>query len=436
MKLKSILGVTCAATVMFASCSNEDNPNEFIKGDKDAHLNIAVAFPKVETRSVVDGNATTDELKVTNVTVFIFENGAAASGSGQTFTADKFDATTENLYTLKEENKILTTNGTKNIYVGINLPTSMQSFTTESALAKAIAVSASDLQGANGSAMFSTKVEKRLLEAVEAGGSTPQKNIVAVEVERLVAKVAVSHGSTTSYTKDNVTYTIDKFAVGQDGSEMYPMKVVNSGKLITPYKRNGAPTTLFNINANNTASNGLVGAYAIENATEKGTSGEATYAVVRASFKPAKLHELDGTTIKEVAYALNSDNNIWVVRYEGDVYFAATETIADAICANLSTLNPTLKATKEEYKGSYCYYYVYLNKDDAGKKLELHRNDFIHISIDGVNGLGTSGDTATNGETPVDPANPNEPVVKTATSLIVSITTKAWNYSTKAVTLE
>lgn len=436
MRLKSILAVACAATMMFASCSNDDNSNGFVKGDKEAQLNIAIAFPQAETRTVSDANATADELEITDITVFIFENGVAAPGNGTVIGADKFDEPTNNVYTLKESDRITTTNGTKNIYVGVNLPNSMKGFTSENELSKALTVVPADLQSARGSAMFSVSTVSKYLKESAAAEPTPLDNQVEVEVERLVAKVAVSHGTSSSYTVDGVTYTVDKFAVGQYGTSMFPSKVVKDGKLITPYERTAAPTNLFDVNAAGTAQNQLLSNYVIENATENLLGGEATYAVVRASFAPEKLSRIDGNgDVEQYTTTLTAGDDVWVVRHSGNVYFAVDKTTAEAVAQKLMVPNPNLVATVQEYKGSYCYYYVYLNEDSATKKLEIHRNDFIHITVSGVKGLGASGDT-TNGQTPVDPENPNEPIVKSDTYLLVKVTVKSWDYSAKSVELQ
>lgn len=436
MKSKSILTVACVATMMFASCSNDDHSNEFIKGDKEAQLNIAIAFPQTDTRAVSDANASTNELKVTDVTVFIFENGTAATGNGTTLSKDKFDETSNNVFTLKDDEKIKTTNGTKNIYVGVNLPASMKGFTAENDLIKAVAVTPADLQSANGSAMFSVSAVSKYLEPSEDTEPVPTTNLAEVEVERLVAKVAVTHGTSTQFTTEGVKYTVDKFAVGQFGTSMFPNKRIEGGKLVTPYARNGAPTTLLNVNANNVASDALVADYVVENATKNLLGGEATYAVIRTSFVPEKLSKVENDAVVQETNGLAAGVDIWVVRHDGKVYYAATETIADEVAQKLMEPNSALQATKQEYKSSYCYYYVYLNDDNDAKKLEVHRNDFIHITVNGVKGLGASGDVNTNGETPVSPKDPDEPVVKSDTYLLVKIDVKAWNYTQKGVELQ
>lgn len=459
--MKRFLMFAFSAMILFVGCS-KDSDNGIDNGGETTvrtSMGLTVTFPELNmTRATSDDaeNATSDEVKVKDVTVFIFNpNGSVAPGNGaERSIGTDFDDKTNNVWSLKETSRIKTTSGPKKIYVAANLPEGFAATVTQENVLTQTATKfggtlIAKLTSSDGIAMMSPVKEITLLAMTDADNlseETPDANKFTTSIDRMVAKVAVSFASgTTSYTVSDITYAVDRFGVGQDGSAMYPVKWMNANKLITPYAfRMGAPgtTRIKDINPYNAVGKPkdlLHYFYAGENATEEGLRGEAAYASVRAKMTPSKYWKKDNQSVVEDAGAFSGD--AYVVFHDNKYYFTKSESIAIDVAGALNAANLDLPpASYKLYSGHYCHYFVFLNrKENATDKghLELHRNDFINILVNGVKGIGEPGDPNTGGETPgPEPTDPEIPVVSIPTMIEVTINVTPWNYSDPTVILE
>ena len=438
--MKKFLFLALAAVFALTGC-NKDSRNIYADNGSDAALDLVISFPA--TRAA-DANATAADTKVTDVTVFVFNNdGSLATMNGGaapvTLTVADFtvDAAT-NTYTLLEGKRITTTAGAVKIYVGINLPSALKSKATESALKAEYATGVADLAGANGIAMLSA-VQSATLNAQEAGG-TPTVNKVTVTVERLVTKVAVRKATspTTGAFAKGFTIAADQFAVGNIATHIFPVKRVENNKLVAPMKNSTAVGTQVALNANGT---GVTDAafnsfYVNEHRpTINNFRGEATYAVVRGEITFTGFAYVDAGVIKvNGTPTLVAGNKVYMVRDAGNTYFSKDLTDASAIHALLTdaTIHEYIVATGNKL---YCFYYIFLNRNEADA-LAVYRNQFIDITVGNINGVGYPGDPTDPTKPPVIIPDPDIPVISTDAYLEVIVDVKAWDYKTVNTTLE
>lgn len=429
MKIQTILSAALAAVVAFSSCSKDDSQS--VGSGDEAKMDLTINFPMV-TRAA-DGNATAQDVAINSVTVFIFDKtGAHANGSPAAFVKGDFTDNGNNSYSLLENKRITTTSGTKNVYVGINLPTSLKGVSNE---AEFIAeASTANLYTTGDVAMLSAP-EKKNLQAQVIGG-TPTVNKVSLTVQRLVSKIAATKGTAANYTVGTgATFTVapDQFTVGNLASHFYPVQRVVSNKLVTPMK-NTTDVALpqLALNANGTAANALTSTFYVpEHSTSIGNlRGEATYAVIRGSFTFSHYADVANGAITTSA-ATGHTGGIWVVRKADKTYFCKSQQIALNVVDALGGF-----AEIFEYKALYTFYYVFINKDVSADPLAVYRNQFRNVTINTVKGLGVPGDPNTPTNPPVVIPDPDEPVVETTAYLEVNIDVAAWDYYAPAVDLE
>ena len=460
--MKRFLMFALVASTFLVACSKDDNQPIDGGNEKkiDTSMGLNVTFPALNetraARAADTDNATAGELIVNTVTVFIFNpNGSVAPGNGtERSISTDFEDQTNNMWSLKESSRIKTTSGPKKIYVAANLPSGFAATVTQE---NVLTQTATNFGGtlvaqltSSGIGMMSPVKEINLVAMTDADNlseQTPDANKFTTSIERMVAKVAVSYASaTTTYPVSGINYYVDQFGVGQDGSAMYPAKWINAaGKLVTPFaSRTGAPGTgrIKAINAYNAAGKpkDLTNYfYAGENATQQGLRGEAAYASIRAKMTPPKYWKVVADALVEDMDAPAPD--AYVVFHNNQYYFTKSEAIAIAVSGVLNESNVNLPpAGYKLYSGHYCHYFVFLNrKNEATDQghLELHRNDFINVKVNGINGIGEPGDPDTGGETPgPGPVDPEIPVVSIPTMIEVTVDVTPWNYTDPTVILE
>jgi len=436
--MKKILLAAVAALFIFTSCNKEGIDNPVLTGEK-ALLGLVIELPSVSTKAV-DANATADEVKITDVTIYVFNTDGTIVGSPVTKSIGDFDAgASANTYVLKESARLTVTAGAKHIYVGANLPSQIKSLTSETALKRA--VSTTNLVTTNGIAMFSKLKEQTLL--AQETGSTPTVNTAQVNIERLVAKIAANAGTTAVSSLTNTgagayTVTPDQFAVGNLADAIFPVQQVNgSGKLLTPMSNTQTIAALVNLNANGTAANAATSFYVPEHRPESNLRGEATFIVVRGSFDFTSYAKVNagGTGIDLTPSDYATGDHFWVVRTSDNsvTYFCKTLIDANAVAGFITnSLRPA------EFAGKYCFYYMFINNNDTlnPNQIAVFRNTFIHYTIGAVKGLGYPGDLTDPDEPTVVIPEPNEPIIETAAYLLVDISVAPWTYTGIGLELE
>ena len=445
--MKRIFYFAVMAAFMFTSCSKEESINITPSGEK-AALDLVISFPAAT--KAADSNASAADTKVTDVTVFVFnDNGSFAGMNGGnvpvTFVPADFTINTAtNTYTLVEGKRITTTAGPVKIYVGINLPAALKSMATENALKAEYAAGISVLADATNGITMLSAVKPATLKAQEAG-STPTlaSNKVAVTVERLVSKVAARQAtSTTGPFANGFTVAADQFSVGNIATHIYPVQRIENSVLVTPMKNSTAVGNLVALNASATSVTDAAfrSFYVSEHRPSiNNLRREATYAVVRGAitftgfaYVDAGVIKVDGTPTLPAA-----GGKIYMVRDNvagNATYFCKDLSDASLVVGRLTnaTIHEYIVATDGKV---YCFYYIFLNKTETDA-LAVYRNQFFDISVGNVTGMGYPGDPVNPDKPATVIPDPDVPVIPTAAYLEVVVDVKEWDYKPINTTLE
>lgn len=183
--------MTATAVMGLASCSNDNDPaGGQVEQGKATTMKLLLDLNGTSTRGVVDGNATDDEKKIKDLTVFIYgANGILESE--QTVLFGALTPGVDNVYTTGE---LKATTGQKTIFVAANATTeikaAMKANSANGLSGRPLGAALSTITSADGFAMFSTSGHAG--ELVEVGAADfDTKNNVKVTLQRLASKVAV-----------------------------------------------------------------------------------------------------------------------------------------------------------------------------------------------------------------------------------------------------
>ncbi len=426
MKTTKILTCLAAASLIFASCSKENSDQSAIAGNKPTYVQVNVSYPQTSvSRAINDPTATAAEVRLNTVDVFIFDAASNVLVKRQQLSSSDFNpiapGTGKNdLYSAIT--KVATTTGAKKIYVGLNLPASFPNVTSVGELKARWATTVSDLATASGIAMFSSaEISKTLVETTDASYNV--NNVFTVQVERMVAKVAVEDGGIATTVAGGVVSDI-QFAIHTSNKALFPLKNVAGGVVKDPNWALGSyvPTDFENLGdytpintagtsgVNGATANLLTAKYAPENTSQSHLQKETTYASIRTKFVPDQFSDAGG--VSKGSNVGQPAKTFWIVTdIDGIRKFFDVQADAQTYATNNGG---TVSAP---YTNGYCYYQAYLNPQNGYNTI---RNDFYHVVITKINGPG---------KPDPDPKDPELPV-ETPTDITVSVEIIAWTYVT------
>lgn len=198
---KVFMTMTATAVMGLASCSNDNDPagGQEMPQSKATEMSLIFDLSGAATRAMSDANASTEEMKITKLHVYIYnENGILEKFHELDWATDLEEVTGQNnIYTTKKG--YTATTGKKTILVGANLTGDMQNLlkgtSANGLMAKGANATIADLtEGTQGFVMFSTEAAEPTLKEVadkDDVANYPTENQVAVTLQRLSAKVAV-----------------------------------------------------------------------------------------------------------------------------------------------------------------------------------------------------------------------------------------------------
>ena len=206
---KVIMTMTAAAVMGLASCSNENDPmggDLTPQGEPTGMKLVLDLSGGAYTRAIQDANATTDEKKIKDLNVYIYDANGIFEKEHQLNLANDFKEGVDNVWTT---NKVLeTTTGKKTIYVGANMTVGMKQImkaNSAQALAKkGVGAALAEITNTEGFVMFSTTAADNTFEATAETqpDNIPVANQVQVTLQRLAAKIAV--GMSANLTDQDV----------------------------------------------------------------------------------------------------------------------------------------------------------------------------------------------------------------------------------------
>ncbi|MCD7935920.1 MAG: Mfa1 family fimbria major subunit [Tannerellaceae bacterium] len=397
MKKNLFLCAIAALTVGLSGCSKDDVSNggdgpDDVTAGAEATVVLNLSFPQTYA---VDGNATTQETAVKNVDIFVINpsNGAIITHKNLVTGDADLDDQTDN----KWKATVKTTSGEKQILVGVNLPNSIRSAVAQGGLAGANENTVHTLtygllnDATEGFAMFSTEVlEHELYSDDDIANDNTLNNNLSIQVERMVAKVAVTAASVDASAVTDGTFTgTYEFTLGKVNKKTYAMQYTDAlGVIRDPNYLSSDyndPSGFDNSDFFNplddptgyAVTDGTVFKYAPENVADLALKGTNTYVSVKAEFIPANFSDATGT---ETPNSNSSPVSFWTVTRGDDVKYFDDEDVADQYITNGGG------SKSAEYENGVCYYNSYLSYNNGYNVL---RNYYYKVTVTKILSLGS-----------------------------------------------
>lgn len=434
MRTKSIIAGMLSTMLLAVGCNKEDGGNRVTpEAGVKTYASFSVSLLNQSTRAVSnDPNAVTEETKISDLYIYIF-NGGVLETKGQ--------------ITLNTDNKgttaLATTTGTKTIYAVPNYSAKGDIGSLQSDFEKQL-IAATDIAEENGFFMAG-KAEATLTEQEEDAAIA---NPIAITVARGAAKVQMQFGTNVPVKSVvNAKVANAKFTLAQQNTQMYLAKLI-AGEFSpkgetaeqTDADQDGTydhlmklPSTddeLKWINARQTYQNTYATSkYLAENVNEIPTTGNTSYVLVNLQVTPQATADATGNVTQT---ALASGTTFYVLAKKelasGKITFALKDN--QILYFKQEADATTYKATQDElvdyevltYTNGISYYRLNIRdirETTLTKKYAVNRNHYYKVNITEISNLGFN--TAA-GTIPTEPTTPLE----TQTHISADITIEAW----------
>lgn len=436
MKTKSIIAGMLSTMLLAVGCNKEDGGNRVTpEAGVKTYASFSVSLLNQSTRAASnDPNAVTEETKISDLYIYIF-NGGVLETKGQ--------------ITLNTDNKgttaLATTTGTKTIYAVPNYEATGTIGSLQSDFEKQL-IDATDIAEENGFFMAgkaeATLTEKTQEQAIE------EANLIQIFVARGAAKVQMQFGTNVPVKPVvNATVAEAKFTLAQQNSQMYLAKLTAgefSPKGKTAEQKNDDQdgtydhlTKLPQADAikwttgltayDNAFANSQ---YLAENVNEAPTTGNTSYVLVSLQVTPkAKADDTGnvietpltpGTTFYVLAKKEAASGKITFATKEDKILYFEQETDATTYKTAQGTILNDYEVLT--YTNGISYYRLNIRdirKTALTEKYAVNRNHYYKVNITEISNLGFN--TAA-GTIPTDPTTPLE----TQTYISADITIEAW----------
>lgn len=436
MKTKSIIAGMLSTMLLAVGCNKEDGGNRVTpEAGVKTYASFSVSLLNQSTRAASnDPNAVTEETKISDLYIYIF-NGGVLETKGQ--------------ITLNTDNKgttaLATTTGTKTIYAVSNYNAKGDIGSLQSDFEKQL-IDATDIAEENGFFMAgkteATLTEKTQEQAIE------DANLIKISVARGAAKVQMQFGNNVPVKPVvNATVAEAKFTLAQQNSQTYLAKLIvggfsSKGKSTEQLDDDNdgtydhlmkLPTTddeLKWIDAGLTYQNTYATSkYLAENVNQTPTTGNTSYVLVRLQVTPQAKADgtgnvietplTPGTTFYVLAKKEAVSGKITFATKDDKILYFEQNTDATTYQGTQANLNDyeVLK-----YTNGISYYRLNIRdirENDLTKKYAVNRNHYYKVNITEISNLGFN--TAA-GTIPTEPTTPLE----TQTYISADITIEAW----------
>ena len=379
----------CLAFLCYSITSCNKEPKNMIDDNgMPAEMKLSLLFSKQGTRATSDSNAKDLETEIKTVDVIVY-NTITGTQVITSLDADDFTTTDEgtNVDNYIGVTNIQTTTGTKNIYVAINRPESVNiKDLTEAQLATSIFNISSELVAntTTGFVIFSVEPVTKKITAGEA-------NKVEVTVSRLASKVTIrKHASDFGITFGGFLKDID-FITGNVNQKGFLLPDVSqkdpnyteSQYIATDYVTENSDAFVA-INENTASIGERNTKYITENTSDYKKKKALTHVIVRMQYVPANSYSWDGTNLTPTANTAGTAASTFysVLTNEGNIYFSNVTEANDYIAAK--GLNVDVKV----YTDGYAYYHIWLNQAGIWN---IIRNTYFDCTIKKIFALGNPG---------------------------------------------
>jgi hypothetical protein len=437
MKTKSIIAGMLSTMLLAVGCNKEDGGNRVTpEAGVKTYASFSVSLLNQSTRATSnDPNAVTEETKIHDLYIYIFNGGVLE-------TKGKITLNTDN----KGTTALATTTGTKTIYAVANYNNAQGAIGSLQSDFEKQLIAATDIAEENGFFMAG-KTEATLTERTE-DEATQDANLIKISVARGAAKVQMQFVANVPVKPVvNATVADAKFTLAQQNSQMYLAKLTAgefspSGTTAEQKDddRDGTydhltklPTTDVEfkwINAATTYQNTYANSkYLAENVNETPTTGNTSYVLVSLQVTPQATADATGNVTQT---PLTPGTTFYVLAKKdatsGKITFATKddkilyfEQNADATTYKGTQVNLNDYEVLE-YTNGISYYRLNIRdirKTALTEKYAVNRNHYYKVNITEISNLGFN--TAT-GTIPTDPTTPLE----TQTYISADITIETW----------
>lgn len=433
MKTKSIIAGMLSTMLLAVGCNKEDGGNRVTpEAGVKTYASFSVSLLNQSTRAASnDPNAVTEETKISDLYIYIF-NGGVLETKGQ--------------ITLNTDNKgitaLATTTGTKTIYAVPNYEAIGAIGSLQSDFEKQL-IDATDIAEENGFFMAG-KTEATLTKRTE-DEAKQEVNLIQISVARGAAKVQMQFGTNVPVKPVvNATVTNARFTLAQQNTKMFLAKYTygymgDVGQ--TDTDNNGTydhltklPTTddeLKWIDARTTYQNTYATSkYLAENVNQTPTTGNTSYVLVSLQVTPQAKADgtgaviatplMPGTTFYVLAKKEPTSGKITFALKDNQILYFEQETDATTYKTAQGTILNDYEVLT--YTNGISYYRLNIRdirKTALTEKYAVNRNHYYKVNITEISNLGFN--TAA-GTIPTEPTTPLE----TQTYISADITIEAW----------
>lgn len=437
MKTKSIIAGMLSTMLLAVGCNKEDGGNRVTpEAGVKTYASFSVSLLNQSTRATSnDPNAVTEETKIHDLYIYIFNGGVLETKGKIILNADN-----------KGTSALATTTGTKTIYAVANYNNAKGDIGSLQSDFEKQLIAATDIAEENGFFMAG-KMEATLTERTEEEAKQ-EANLIQISVARGAAKVQMQFGTNVPVKPVvNATVTNARFTLAQQNSHTYLAKLIVNGfspkgktAEQTDANTDGTydhlaklPTTDDEfkwINAGTTYQNTYADSkYLAENVNEAPTTGNTSYVLVSLQVTPQATADATGNV---TATHLTPNTTFYVLAKKdatsGKITFATKddkilyfEQNADATTYKGTQVNLNDYEVLE-YTNGISYYRLNIRdirKTALTEKYAVNRNHYYKVNITEISNLGFN--TAT-GTIPTEPTTPLE----TQTHISADITIEPW----------
>ena len=437
MKTKSIIAGMLSTMLLAVGCNKEDGGNRVTpEAGVKTYASFSVSLLNQSTRATSnDPNAVTEETKIHDLYIYIFNGGVLETKGQIILNADN-----------KGTSALATTTGTKTIYAVANYNNAKGDIGSLQSDFEKQLIDATDIAEENGFFMAgkteATLTEKTQEQAIE------DANLIKISVARGAAKVQMQFGTNVPVKPVvNATVSNVKFTLAQQNSQTYLAKLIAGefspkGKTAEQQDNDNDGTydhltklpTMEDefkwINARTTYQNTYATSkYLAENVNQTPTTGNTSYVLVSLQVTPQAKADgtgtvittplTPGTTFYVLAKKEVSSGKITFASKDDKILYFEQETEANTY----KTVDQSVADYEVlKYTNGISYYRLNIRdirKTNLTEKYAVNRNHYYKVNITEISNLGFN--TAA-GTIPTDPTTPLE----TQTYISADITIEAW----------
>lgn len=450
--------MVAAAAIALIGCAKDGGDNTITPGEKGEGVkaSFTIKLPAGSTRGYTNVPGSTEESKITNAKVFIFDNSDRLETMA--------DLTVTDGGTKASNSEVRTTSGSHTVFVAVNIPAKVtenlevtSATDNGTALATFRGIFLDLIAGGKGDKLSNITADEMFFMTAEkpcnfkvptSSTEIPNENKVVMTMQRAVAKVTMTqkkngvNGDTEDMVQPaNGTVGDLTFKVMNNPISQYAFKNTDGNYIYSPITGDGSNrNNYFRIPGDTAADYKAVSTqlYVPENAGT--TDWNATSLLIKGQYTP-KANTADVTYTADAAgdaAAYTADADFWRVLDKGNGVWLKTlftaEPTTDGIkrAAGINALTNIYRTNVKygadpantnsypeyyvvKYTGGIAYWSLMLRNEEkpSGKaQYEVERNDFFRVKITSVSDLGAASDVDGDPDGPLgpDPEPIDEPV--------------------------